>query len=144
MACRKRRHLGLEPVIILCCRCCISVLYKCVVYVLYLFVLYFTHERNQLIFGEKNVEEQCETEQKNTLKSTALQYEPLLANGNLNNELKLKIQNPDFTEVTIAQLRADIRKLDTKLQQTVKEKKIGFDTELTCDGLTREQRSKIS
>ena len=101
MACRKRRHLGLEPVIRVYCRCCISVLYKCVVCVLYLFVLYFTHERNQLIFGKKNVEEQCESEQKNTLKSTALQYEPLLVNGNLNNKLTLTMQNPDVTQVTI-------------------------------------------
>ena len=43
-----------------------------------------------MVTGKFKLEEQCESAQKNNLKSTALQDEFLLANGSLNNELTTK------------------------------------------------------
>ena len=52
------------------------------------------------------LEEKCKSAQKNILKSTSSQYELLLDNGILNNELTPTTQNIDITQETTAQLIA--------------------------------------
>ena len=46
----------------------------------------------------------------------------LCYNGNLKNELTLTMQNISVAQANTAQLRADKRELETKLQQTTEEK----------------------
>ena len=47
----------------------------------------------------------------------------------LNSELTLTIQNIDVTQETTEQLRYKRKKIETKFQQTIEEKQIGFDPE---------------
>ena len=83
-----------------CCMWCISLLYKCVVCMLYFSCCIFSYEQNNLITGEKKLEENCESEQKKILKLTASQDLMLLANGSLKTDLTLTIQILDVTQVT--------------------------------------------
>ena len=102
-----------------CCKCCIIVLYKRVVC-----VLYFPKEKNQLITGERKLEEKCESAHKNILKLTALQAALLLANGSLNNYLTIIMQNIDFTHETKAQLIADKKELEKIYSKQLNRNKI--------------------
>ena len=60
-----------------------------------------------LIAGKIKLEEQCKSEQKNTLKLTALHDALLLANVNLKNELTLTMQNTHVRQETTSQFTAD-------------------------------------
>ena len=79
------------------CTFCIIVLYKHVVY-----WLYFSMEKNQFITGKRTLEEQHELSQRKILKLTSSQHAIILANGSLNNDLTLTIQNIDVTQETKA------------------------------------------
>ena len=70
-------------------------------------MLYFSKDRNTLITGKIKLEEQFESSQKNILKLTASQDALLLANGILNNELTLTMQNIDIKQETTAQSISD-------------------------------------
>ena len=67
---------------------------------LYFSCCIFSYEQNNLITGEKKLEENCESEQKKILKLTASQDLMLLANGSLKTDLTLTIQILDVTQVT--------------------------------------------
>ena len=79
-------------------------------------VVFFSKEKNKLITGKWNLEEQCKSAHKNILKFTASQYALFLYNGSLNNELTLTIQYLDVTQETTSQLTYDKKELNKKLQ----------------------------
>ena len=60
----------------------------------------FSKELNRSIPGENNLEEKCESEQKDILKLIALHDILIFGNGSLNNELTLKMHDLDVTQET--------------------------------------------
>ena len=81
-------------------------------------VLYFSKEKNHLITGKRKLEEQCKSAQKLILKPAASHDALLSANGSLNNELILTMQNIDATQATTAHLRSDKKQL-TKITENI-------------------------
>ena len=82
--------------------CCISVLYKLVVC-----VLYFSKEKNQLITGKSEIEEQYKSSQKDILKSPVLAGCTALNQWYTRQCSDIKIQNLDVTQETKAKFRSD-------------------------------------